>query len=656
MRISHAKTSSKHTHGLLATSWNVLARIKLLLLCVVLLSSCAARMSSLEQQEEGLAAFPEVREILFLGNQAYGDVRLRKLMVTRQRSLWSPWKHGGDYNPAMVDTDLLRLEKYYFDRGYLDVRVTVAKVEQNEAGDAAQIHIQIQEGERTMVRDLEVRVEGPVPPELPSIEVLGNTLPLRVDAPITKEAFDASMAQLLLALRRAGYARAKVRPRTEVDRNTHEASVTFSLAAGERTAFGQVTIEGAERVKAEAIRRRLTFQPGEIYSPGDVADSQAAIYDLGMFRRVMPRRLNPDATGEPLDMAFEVNERKPRSFEIGVGLSTVERFRLQAEWTFRNLFGGAEQLSLSGKVSSLGAATEARLHLPYFGSRRTRFTQTIFADSQREINTDPLGLTDAIFEIEDAQPAFDVLRYGGQSRVDHQFTKTVGGAVGIDVSGNTFSNVDPDALLELAPEVAENHFLFVQFGELAWNTSNSAVNATRGLWSLLRVDHSTTGILSGFDFVKASVEGRLYLPLPVRMTLATRVKIGFVQPYGDSEVAPFNVRFFAGGPGSIRGFALNRVGPLDANHEPIGGHSLIEGGAELRFPLLGKLGGVLFADFGQVFEPSLDYHFDDLRYAVGPGIRYNTPIGPIRFDLGFIVDRRADEPFGRVELSIVQAF
>ena len=82
----------------------------------------------------------------------------------------------------------------------------------------------------------------------------------------------------------------------------------------------------------------------------------------------------------------------------------------------------------------------------------------------------------------------------------------------------------------------------------------------------------------------------------------------------------------------------------------------MEGSAEPRFALAGDLGGVLFADFGQVLEPSLEYRFDDLRYAVGPGIRYNTPIGPVRLDVGLIVDRRLEEPFGRVELSIVQAF
>ena len=625
------------------------------LLCVVMLNACASQTASL-RQEPLTDTFPEVRRILFVGNQKFADARLRRVMATQERWLFSPWKRGSDYNPSAVDADLLRLQKFYFDRGYLDVRAAVAKVEENAVGNAVQLHIMIEEGEITMVREVVVRVEGPIPPGLPPADTLRNDLPLRADEPITKAAFDASRDQLLLALQRMGYARASVQPHTEVDRRRHEAFVRYTVEAGEQTLFGPVTFRGATSVKPEAIRRRLTFRPGDVYSPERVTDSQAAIYDLGMFRAVTPRSLNLETAGEPLDIEFEVIERPPRSFEVGLGLSTTELFRLQVGWTFRNVFGGAQHLSLSGKASSLGTAFETRFHLPHLLTPLTSFTQTAFVDRQEEINTDPFGLTDRIFDIEDAQHAFDVLRYGAESRVDHKFDRRLGAAAGIELSSNTFSYVDPQAILELGSDVAVDHLLFTQFAELTWNTSDRAINATRGLLALLRFEHSSTGFLSEFDFVKAAIEGRRYLPLWRRAALAARLKLGFVQPYGQSDVVPFNVRFFAGGPGSIRGFGLNRVGPRAADSAPLGGHSLIEGSMELRFAVIGELGGVFFVDFGQVFEASLDYHLEELRYAVGPGIRYNTPIGPVRFDVGFIVDRRSDEPFGRIELSILQAF
>ena len=235
-------------------------------LYAVMLSACAPQQAP-SPETEPPSAFPEVRRIIFLGNSTFGSARLRKTMATGQRRLLSPWKRGSDYNPATVDADLLRLQKFYFDHGYLDVRVTLAEVKPNEANNAVQLHIQIEEGDVTVVRAVEIRIQGSAPPELPPVETIGSELPLRPDEPITKAAFDASRARLLLALQRAGYARARVHPRTEVDRNTHEAFVAFTLEAGERTTFGQVSIQGAEKVNEKAIRRRLTFQPGQTYDP-----------------------------------------------------------------------------------------------------------------------------------------------------------------------------------------------------------------------------------------------------------------------------------------------------------------------------------------------------------------------------------------------------
>jgi outer membrane translocation and assembly module TamA len=140
------------------------------------------------------------------------------------------------------------------------------------------------------------------------------------------------------------------------------------------------------------------------------------------------------------------------------------------------------------------------------------------------------------------------------------------------------------------------------------------------------------------------------------MIFATRLGLGSLQSYGGTDELPQNIRFFAGGPGSVRGFVINRLGPLDDKGDPRGGNSLIEGSFELRFPITASVWGALFLDYGNVFRDSFTYHLADLRYAAGPGIRYLTAIGPIRFDIGLIIDRRSGEDLGRVDFSIGQAF
>jgi outer membrane protein assembly complex protein YaeT len=600
---------------------------------------------------EDTQVFPEVRQITLQGNTHFSSGTLRKLMATKQRPLLPPWRRGEPYNPPTLDADLLRLKKHYFDHGFLETNVRVDELQEDTEKQIVRIVIAIDEGPRTLVTA--VALDGTIPPALPPAATLLETLPLRPQQPLNKEDFDRSKALLLTRLHDAGYARAQVVPRTEVDSEQHTASVTFTLVPGSETVFGRIAIQGAQQVEEPAIRHQLTIHEGQRASDKALATSADAIYSLGMFQAVTPRALNPEATDEPLDVAFEVIERKPHGLQFGIGYSSTEGFRTQVEWTHRNLFAGAQQLTLSARYSAIEQKGEVKLRLPYFLAERTAFTQTLFARNEQEVGFTGGGIFGVSGE---AQPAFDLFSVGTESRLEHRFTETLSGVVGLNFSRNDFSNVNQAALTAVEQEIAEDNTLFVQFMEVQHNTSASLLNPTRGTVLRGRIDHSTTALISDVSFVKLVLEARHYWPLSQQLLLATRLELGSIEPYGASSEVPFNVRFFAGGPGSVRGFQLNRLGPLNADGDPIGGMSLIEGSAELRFPLFGDFGAVLFVDFGNVFASSFTYRLGDLRYAVGPGLRYNTPVGPLRLDLGVIVDRRPGEDFGRIEFSIGQAF
>jgi outer membrane protein assembly factor BamA len=371
---------------------------------------------------------------------------------------------------------------------------------------------------------------------------------------------------------------------------------------------------------------------------------------------VTPRAVNLEEQGAPLDIEFEISERKPHTGRLGVGASSIESMRYEVEWINRNLFGEAERLSLLARVSGIIQGLEAELHEPFFLNRDNSLTHKLFFLNKERINTDPFGILDDIFNIVDPQPAYDLLTVGAETRLNHRFFRKFEGALGLELSRNDFYNVDPVAVEEQGLEAVEDNNLFIQFGGLEWNGRDDDLNPTKGEFISGQVEHSNTKLISDVNFSKFTLEGRHYLPLWRRILLATRLKLGGLEPYGETEEVPSNVRFFAGGPGSVRGFELNRLGPLDSNGNPIGGNSLIEGSVELRFPLVGDFAGVLFVDFGNVFIPSFTYPLEDLRYAVGPGIRYLTPVGPLRFDIGFIIDRQEGENVNRIDFSIGQAF
>lgn len=628
----------------------------LLVVVSLCLAMACSRKAAQLPEAGGTLPFPEVRHLTIQGNTAFGDAELRKAMVTRQRPPLLPWRQGEPYNPPTLEADLRRLKKHYFDHGFLDTVVRLGSVQENDARNTVSVEIVIEEGAPTLVQA--VRLDGVIPPEFPAIRQLIQALPLQAGQPITKAAFDQSKALLLTRLHDAGYARAQVTPYTAVDPVAHQATVTFTLEPGTPTTFGRITITGAQQVSERAIRRKISIREGQLYSAKRLTESADDVYGLGMFQAVSPRAQNFDDVDTPLDIDFEVRERKPRTVQIGVGFSTVERFRLLVEWTHRNVFGGAQRFSVTGKVSSIEQRLETRLFLPYFLGRRNSLTQSFFIRNEEEVSTDPSGISNAVFPSDKAQPAFDLFSVGSETRLGRQFTRTLSGSTGIQVSLNNFRNVNAQALEEadISAEIAEDNLLLVHFAEVLWNTSDSLLNPTRGILLRGRIEHANTAVVSDVSFVKLLFEARHYQPLWGRTLLATRLVVGSIEPYGRSTEVPFNVRFFAGGSGSVRGFSLNRLGPLDADGDPIGGHSLFEGNVEVRFPILGSFSGAAFIDFGNVFRESFTYQLGDLRYAIGPGLRLNTPVGPLRLDVGFVVARQPGEGFGRVEFSIGQAF
>jgi outer membrane protein assembly complex protein YaeT len=623
----------------------------LLAFLILLASTSCAAIRGRESEPAPTLPLPEVRQITFTGNSQFSSGTLLDAMATKPRPWLQFWKRGEPYNPPTLQEDLLRIRRYYFDRGFLETTARVERAEENTEEHTVAIEIAIDEGPPTQVAA--VRLAGTIPPELPPAQEIITTLPLSAGERLNKADFDQSRERLLTRLHNATYARATVVPNTVVDTEAHTAVVTYELRPGAQTTFGQITIEGEDLVKERAIRRQLRVQQGDPFKAEELQESVDAIYNLRMFQAVTPRVLNPNEQGAPMDVEISVRERKPRSVQLGFGFSTVEQFRGEVQWTHRNIWQEANQLSLTAKGSSIQQAAEARFLMPYFLTRRTSFSQTVFARNEPRIDDDLLGLGDTFFGIQDTTPGYGLFSVGGETRVARQFTRTWSGAGGIELSRNQFSDVDPELI---GTGIADDNTLFIQFAELKWDTSDSLLNPTRGVVIRGELDHSNTALISDTSFFKLLLEARHYYPLGEKLILATRVSVGDIEPYGDSETIPGNVRFLTGGPGSIRGYAPNRVGPLDSKGRPLGGNSLLLGSVELRFPITGELGGVIFVDAGNVYSDSFGYDLGDLRFGVGPGIRYNTPIGPFRLDFGIALNPRSGDSFGRLDFSIGQAF
>ena len=624
--------------------------IEILLIGLVLLvgTGCANRQPK-ALEEPFVTGLPEVKHISFSGNEEFSAFSLRRVMETQGRPLLRRWKRGKVYDPEILEADMLRLRKFYFDRGFFYTSATVAEIHEDPKAHTVNIDITLVEGPETIVQT--IRIAGPLPPELPPKNQILTELPLHPGDRLNKEAFDRSIAMLLEHLENIGYPRAEVIRDTRVDTVTQQATVTFTLDPGVRRTFGRVSIRGAEQVPEYVIEREITVREGETFSRKSIAESRNNVFKLRMFRGVTPRALNLDKPDEPVNLEFEVKERKPRTIEFGIGISSVESMRFEAEWGHRNIFDEANSLTAAARVTGISQALEVDLHDPYFYSPNTSADYRVFAVNNKLIWKEPLG----IFDIVDPFPAYDFLTGGAEWRLEHDWSDRLAGIAGLELTSTDFYNIDLSTEQAILEGAVDNK-LFVQFAEAQWNNRDDELNPTRGVLLSAKLDHSNTALISDASFVKLELDGRYYRPLSRRTVFATRLRIGGIKPYGGSNSVPSNVRFFAGGPGSVRGYQLNRLGPLDSNGNPIGGGSLIEGSMEIRYPIMGDFGGTAFVDIGNVFVPAFTYRLDELKYSLGVGLTYMTPVGPLRVEVAYAINPEDRDLTRLFFFAIGQAF
>jgi outer membrane protein assembly factor BamA len=197
------------------------------------------------------------------------------------------------------------------------------------------------------------------------------------------------------------------------------------------------------------------------------------------------------------------------------------------------------------------------------------------------------------------------------------------------------------------------------------STADNVLNARRGYQLALHAEAAGKGLPGTYNYTATSVDGRHYLPVSDRIVIANRVQLGNINAAGDDPAqVPFAKRYFLGGASSIRGWGRYEISPLSRSGLPIGGNSLFAFSSEARLALRGSLAGVLFLDAGNVWEHPWTLDLGDLRYAVGPGLRYQTPIGPVRVDLGIqlnpidglLVNGETQKRPWRIHFSIGQAF
>lgn len=621
-------------------------------LLVLLAALAPSRVPGVSLDGLDLGVEWKLKAVRIRGNRAVPKRELRKAIETQPRRWFAIWRKRPAFDPAAFRTDLARLQRAYRARGFYHARVG-HDLELPDEGDTLVAVVEIEEGPPVLVERVEVMLSGdPVPPK-ERTELLEN-LPVHEGDVFAEEAYDKAFTYLRAAYREWGYARVEVTKWAEVDATRDRATVSYRAESGPRSVFGAIEIAGTQRVEPAVVRRELDFEPGDRFAQSRIDQSRRNLASLSLFRGI---RLDEDRSRDPrVDMRVQVEEGKAREVRLGIGYDTEEQVRGLAAWRHYNFLGGARQLGFTARASLIARAFAADFLQPHFPGSDNR-TRLLFVQAQDEEDTYTLDRTRL------------------SPRFEWQATPRVTGFVFHRSEYDSLSEVTP-AVERALPGVAPANAFLSGIGIGAdWNATDDLLDPTRGFVITGTVE-PVGGVLGGdVAFVRGTVEGRIYQPLVRRLSGAARLRLGTAEPIADSDEIPLYERFYSGGINSVRGYGRRRLGPLIAD-EPVGGRRLAEASLELRHPITDKLGAALFVDAGQVAPDvtpvprraaslrrdqgaeggTFDFPFDDLRFGAGFGVRYKSPVGPLRVDLAFPTDPPPGDNPWQVHLSLGAAF
>lgn len=584
--------------------------------------------------------------------------------------------------------DQARIRLFYYQRGYRETAVdtTVGR----PSGEGVRIVFDIEEGRPVVVDSLAFQGMEEV-----SDTTILEGLPLELGDPLSGVLLDATEDSLLTRMKNRGYAHAEVLQGYFIPTDSYRARVTFDLYPGPVTRFGPITVTGNETVSETVVRRMLPFEEGEIYSQDLRFAGRRNLYNLDIFTFT---DIVPDTTVRTdsiLPFTVRVSEGDVHRVRTGVGLSTADCLNSEVQWASRNFFGGARRLQLTGRVSNVLAS---QLHgtacrqagTGEFGELNwlasATFTQPWIFSPRNTLNLDLFGERQSLPDI------FVRQSMGLNVGLTHSLTSYMPLTFSLRPQLTSLDAADIffcSNYLVCAPsdiDILEDANWVSPVGiSLSRDRRNQVLSPTRGHSALLDLEYAGDWTGSDFRYLRMLGEATWYHQGSAGWVVATRIRGGWVGPGGFSgvvgpperrEIVHPEKRLYAGGSNSVRGFAQNRLGPrvlhlprvsdvlvaendgeaalctprevLDETCDPgglsddrfqprpTGGTRMMEGSVEFRVPLASRVWeGAVFLDFGEVWSEEQEPGFGDVRFTPGGGVRYFSPIGPIRVDVAY---------------------
>lgn len=590
-----------------------------------------------------------VARIVIVGNEALEDAWIKERIETREGGALSFMTGAGAFQSEAFERDQLRIAQFYYDEGYIKARVGQPRVELSPDRDKLFITIPVEEGDR--YRTGEVDVVGDFLPDHPKEDVM-KLVQLEPGQWFSSSKLRETIDYIGELYKDEGYAYVNIVPDTRVDEDEKTVALTIGIQKGEKVRIGRISVVGNTRTRDKVIRREMRLYEGEYYSSSGLKRSERLINRLGFFETVTIRTTR-GRTEDTMDIVVEVKEKPTGTFQIGAGFSSIESFVAQAQISQNNLFGRGQTLALQAQLSALRSIANITFADDYFLDSRVRFATNLYRyeTSYEDFTRQSLG-GDVTFGYPLTDDWSVALTYTLE-----EVSVSEGGFSG-RTSGVTVDNLYGNGITSSLK------------GSVFYDTRNNRLFPSAGIFAQGSVEHADEYFLSENRFTRYTLIGRYYYDLGLGIVAKVNGKWGLITS-PDPKGVPLFERFFVGGPLSVRGFRRWTLGPdieVPAEASPdapndtinIGGTEQFILNFELEFPIFERVGirGVGFVDGGNAYDRSVPYvdKLTGLRYAWGLGIRWFSPIGPLRFEWGFPFAPRGDEEESVFEFSIGNFF
>ena len=627
----------------------------------------------------------EVRRISFVGNEELPAAELLKIMQTSETGMFSFLSDRNKFSRAAFDADLTGVQAWYYDKGYLMMRPGRPTVELTPDRAYVDITIPVEEGPRFRIRKFDIMETDGAGNEVETVAPKAQLRKMVKLAPgdwFSRSKIAEGIEGISRTYRDNGYALVEMVPGTDLDEANHLVDVTINIRRGLLVYIERIHVRGNTKTRDAVIRREFRLSEGDRYNQSKLEDGRALVNQLGYFERVDVSEEEGTARDQMV-INVEVAEKPTGTFQVGAGFSSLESFIVTAQVQQQNLFGRGQSLGLNLQVSGIRQQIDLNFVEPWFLGSEWSLGFGLFKRIRdfRDFRQDSTGAS-----VTTGHPLFNprfriFLRYEFENVVISQPRGNLLG-VGGDLA-NTFSNIF------IANAFRDGITSSLRF-TVNWDNRDNRISTTEGVFANYAVQIADQYLGSDNTFVRQTAFTRFYKKVFGPVIFKINTEVGLIT---SRHIVPVFERFYLGGIFTIRGYRLQSVGPqagvasagdpnlpIIAEGRPIGGDFQAFYNIELEFPLIEAVGikGVIFTDGGNAWNifafkdqfgncqapiaPDSDRSSAPcgingfLRYSVGFGVRWFSPLGPLRFEWGIPINRRPQDSPIRFEFTIGQSF